>query len=90
MTVEVKNTAGAIGIMRFNQFHPPFNNPAIRRALLGADDQSDVMTAVVGTDPARWRDRIGRFGPGSPMATEAGIEGTDGSARLRQGKARPN
>jgi peptide/nickel transport system substrate-binding protein len=74
VTVEVKNTAGAIGIMRFNQLHPPFNNPAIRRALLGAVDQSDVMTAVVGTDPTRWHDRIGLFGPGSPMATEAGIE----------------
>ena len=42
VTVEVRNTAGAIGIMRFNQLHPPFNNPAIRRALLGAVDQSDA------------------------------------------------
>ena len=74
VTVEVRKTAGAIGIMRFNQLHPPFNNPAIRRALLGAVDQSDVMNAVVGTDPARWHDRIGLFGPGSPMANEAGIE----------------
>jgi peptide/nickel transport system substrate-binding protein len=64
--------------MRFNQLHPPFNNPAIRRALLGAVDQSDVMTAVVGTDPTRWHDRIGLFGPGSPMATEAGIEALTG------------
>jgi ABC-type transport system substrate-binding protein len=35
----------AIGIMRFNQLHPPFDNPAIRRALLGAVDQATAMQA---------------------------------------------
>ena len=43
VTVEVKEAAGAIGIMRFNHLYPPFDNPAIRRALLGAVDQADVM-----------------------------------------------
>jgi peptide/nickel transport system substrate-binding protein len=48
--VEVKDSAGSIPIMRFNQLHPPFDNPAIRRAVLGAIDQADVMNAVAGTD----------------------------------------
>ena len=74
VTVEVKEPAGSIPIMRFNHLHPPFDNPAIRRALLGAIDQADVMTAVAGTDRTYWRDRIGLFGPGSPLANEAGIE----------------
>ena len=74
VTVEVEDGAGSIGIMRFNHLHPPFNNPGIRRALLGAIDQVDVMSAVAGTDRSRWRDRIGLFGPGSPLANEAGIE----------------
>ena len=74
VTVEVTDPAGSIPIMRFNQLHPPFNNPAIRRAVLGAMDQADVMNAVAGTDRAFWRDRIGLFGPASPMVNEAGIE----------------
>jgi ABC-type transport system substrate-binding protein len=42
----------AIGIMRFNHLQPPFDNPAIRRALLGAVDQAAAMQAVAGTNPA--------------------------------------
>ena len=72
--VEVREASGSIAILRFNHLHPPFDNPAIRRALLGAIDQSDVMTAVAGTDRALWRDRIGLFGPTSPLVNEAGIE----------------
>jgi peptide/nickel transport system substrate-binding protein len=68
----------AIGIMRFNHLQPPFDNPAIRRALLGAVDQAAAMQAVAGTDPAGWRDRIGLFGPEAPLATDAGIAVLDG------------
>ncbi len=72
--VEIKEPSGSIAIMRFNHLHPPFDNPAIRRALLGAVDQTDVMSAVAGTDRALWKDRAGLFAPGSPLASEAGIE----------------
>jgi peptide/nickel transport system substrate-binding protein len=68
----------AIGIMRFNQLQPPFDNPAIRRALLGAVDQAAAMQAVAGTDPTGWRDRIGLFGPEAPLANDAGIAVLDG------------
>ena len=64
----------AIGIMRFNHLYPPFDNPQIRRALLGAIDQADAMQAVAGTDRSRWHDRVGLFGPESPLANDAGIE----------------
>jgi len=74
VTVEVKEPSGSIAVMRFNHLYPPLNNPAIRRALLGAVDQADVMSAVSGTDRTLWHDRIGLFDPGSPMANEAGIE----------------
>jgi len=74
VTVEVKEASGSIPIMRFNHLYPPFDNPAIRRALLGAINQADVMTAVAGTDRTYWRDRIGLFGPTSPEFNEAGIE----------------
>jgi peptide/nickel transport system substrate-binding protein len=46
----------------------------VRRALLGAVDQAEAMTAVVGTDPAFWHDGIGLFGAGTPLANDAGIE----------------
>jgi peptide/nickel transport system substrate-binding protein len=74
VTVEVKEPSGSIPIMRFNQLYPPFNNPAIRQALLGAIDQAEVMNAVAGTDRTLWRDRTGLFGSLSPLANEAGIE----------------
>jgi len=70
----VSHYATAIGIARFNQLYPPFDNPAIRRALLGAIDQAEAMTAVAGTDPANWRDGIGLFGTGTPFASDVGIE----------------
>ena len=71
---EIREASGSIPIMRFNQLHPPFNNPAIRRALLGAIDQAEVMNAVAGTDRTNWRDGIGLFSPSAPWVNEAGIE----------------
>ncbi len=68
------NPAGNMGIMRFNHLQPPFNNPAIRRAVLGAIDQSEIMSAVAGTDHALWDDKVGVFCPDSPMASDAGLE----------------
>ena len=36
------------------------------------------MNAVAGMDHSKWRDRIGLFGPTSPLANEQGIEALDG------------
>lgn len=60
--------------MRFNHVQPPFDNAAIRRALLGAVDQGATMIAVAGTGRRYWSDRIGLFGREAPLATEVGIE----------------
>ena len=53
---------------------PPFDNPAIRRAVLAAVTQQDFVTAVVGEDPALRHLPAGFFTPGTPMASEAGME----------------
>ena len=74
VVTEIMEPAGSIGVMRFNHLHPPFDNPAIRRALLGAMDQSDVMHALTGADRTLWHDRVGLFHVGTPLANEAGIE----------------
>ncbi len=74
LAIAVLDPAGGIGCLRFNHLFAPFNNPAIRRALLGAIDQADFMQAVNGDERALWQDRVGVFCPGAPMATEAGID----------------
>ncbi len=65
---------GFPSMLRFNHLWPPFDNPEIRRALLGAVSQSDEMIAVAGTDPSRYRTPVGFFPPASPMASDAGLD----------------
>jgi peptide/nickel transport system substrate-binding protein len=60
--------------MRLNELNPPFDNPAIRRALLKAVNQRDFMDAVAGTDPSMSHVPVGIFSPGSPMASDAGLD----------------
>ena len=74
LTVRTQDPTGIIGAMRFNHLHPPFDNPALRRAVLGAVRQSDHMQAVAGSDRELWADGIGFFCPGTPMANAAGME----------------
>ena len=84
--VRVLDPAGSLGLMRMNHLQPPFNNPAIRRAILGAVDQSDFMTAVMGTDKTLWRDNVGVFTPGTPLASNEGLaplQGPRDYARVR-------
>jgi len=70
----ISQYATAMALLRFNHLHPPFDNAAVRRALLGAVDQAEAMTAVAGTDRAFWHDGIGLFPAGTPFANDAGIE----------------
>ncbi len=72
--VVVQEPSGQISILRMNHLQPPFNNPAIRRALLGAVSQEDVVTTVVGTDKAMSRTGVGYFCPDTPMASAVGLE----------------
>jgi peptide/nickel transport system substrate-binding protein len=65
---------GNIGMLRLNQLYPPFDNPAIRRALLLGLDQADFMSAVVGDAPGASRTGVGLFGLDTPMANDAGLD----------------
>ncbi len=71
--IETIVPTGVIATMRFNQTQAPFNNPALRRAIVGAVQQSDYMTAVMGDDTKLWRDQVGYFCPDTPMASTAGM-----------------
>ncbi len=74
LAVEVPDPLGFISTLRMNHLQPPFDNPALRRAVLPAVNQADYMTAVMGTDRSLWRTGVGVFTPGTPLATEAGME----------------
>jgi peptide/nickel transport system substrate-binding protein len=71
---EIKDRNGTLGFMKMNNLQPPFNNAAIRRAMLGAVVQSDYMIAIAGEDPTMWRAGVGIFTPGTDMASDAGME----------------
>lgn len=79
LVVQVQDFIGGEFIMRFNALHPPFDNPAIRRAILPAINQADFMTAVAGDERALWRDRVGVFSVGKPMSTDVGVEVMEGN-----------
>ncbi|MEZ2407701.1 ABC transporter substrate-binding protein [Bosea sp. RCC_152_1] len=78
LEVAIKETTGAIAIMRMNHLHPPFDNPAIRRAMLLAIDQKEFMEAVGGSDTKLWRTGVGVFPPDTPFANDAGMEVLNG------------
>jgi peptide/nickel transport system substrate-binding protein len=73
LKVEVAETKGLIGFLRFNQLFPPFDNAAIRRVALKAVNQAEFMEAVVGSNAA-YDAKVGIFTPGTPMANDAGME----------------
>jgi peptide/nickel transport system substrate-binding protein len=82
IAVDLVNTAGNLGVLRFNFLHPPFDNPAVRRAILPALDQTAFVQASVGTDPSLFRVPTGVFTPGTPLATDAGLEALSGPRDL--------
>jgi peptide/nickel transport system substrate-binding protein len=73
LVVKVIETTGNIYIMRFNALFPPFDNPAIRRALLGAVNQFDYVSALAGDHPDSFRTDVGVFTPGLPMADQKAL-----------------
>lgn len=87
VVMTVKDRTGEIGCLRFNHLYPPFDNPAIRRVVLAAMDQKEIMEAVCGAAPDLYRTDVGLFAPGTPMASTAGVEITRGPkdlAKLKQ------
>ena len=74
----MKDRTGEIGCLRFNHLFPPFDNAAIRRVVVAAMDQKEIMEAVAGADPSLIKTDVGIFVPGTPMASTVGVEITRG------------
>ena len=86
--LRVLDPTGFVCMARMNHTQPPFNNPAIRAALWSVLDQTSFMQAVVGpADTSLYHVPLGFFAPGTPMASEAGLEplrGPRDPARARE------
>jgi peptide/nickel transport system substrate-binding protein len=80
LTVRVIDVTGEIGCLRFNHLYPPFDNVEIRRIVLRAIRQRDVMEAVAGAEPSLIKTDIGVFFPATPYASDVGVEVTRGDA----------
>jgi peptide/nickel transport system substrate-binding protein len=86
IVVDIIDTLGYVAVMRFNHLLPPFDNAAIRRALLGAFSQQDMMQAVAGDDAKMSRTGVGFFTPTSIFANDAGMEALNGPRDLARVK----
>jgi len=78
---------GVMGMLALNQLHPPFNNRAVRQAVLSAIDQSAFMQAAVGDDASMFRVPIGVFPPGQRMANDAGMQALTSPRNLDRSRA---
>ncbi len=65
---------GTYAGMRVNHLHPPFDNPAVRRALAMGIDQRDHLRAVAGEDQSLWGACESVYACGTTYETAAGNE----------------
>jgi peptide/nickel transport system substrate-binding protein len=70
VTVAVNDPAGYIGTLRFNHLHAPFNNAAVRRAVLYAVNQDDYLRAITGNDPEIFSECHSMWPCGTPYGRE--------------------
>jgi len=74
ITVESTDYTGFPFLLRPNHLYPPFDKPAVRRALMRAISQKDFMIAMQGEDTSLWSDGAGFFPPVSPMASDVDMD----------------
>jgi peptide/nickel transport system substrate-binding protein len=74
ITMRVQDETGTLGMLRPNFLQPPFDNPAIRKVVMKAIDQTACMQAIVGDDRSLYHTPLGFFCPNTPMASEVGLE----------------
>ncbi|MBV8185822.1 MAG: ABC transporter substrate-binding protein [Alphaproteobacteria bacterium] len=72
--LEVYNTIGAQYAFRWNTVVPPFDNEKVRRAAMYAFNQKAFLEGVIG-DPDYYRTCLAMFVCGTPLETDAGMDG---------------
>ncbi len=87
ITLAVKDRTGEIGCLRFNHLHPPFDNAAIRRVVVAAIDQKEIMEAVAGAEPSPDQDRCRHLRAGHADGEHDRRRGDARAEGLRQAQA---
>jgi peptide/nickel transport system substrate-binding protein len=87
VVVDRVETNGTMVTLRPNHLHPPFDDPAVRRALLPALNQADFMAGIMGDDRDRWRDGVGCFPIGSSFASDEGLSALTAPRNLARAQA---
>jgi len=72
VTVGQRLAQGIYAGMRINHLHPPFDDPAVRRALLLGIDQRDHLRAVAGNEAGMWATCESVYACGTAYGTDAG------------------
>jgi len=86
VSVDQVDPMGFFGIIWLNNAAPPFDNAKLRHAILPAIKQQDFMTAVVGDQAKLSHTGMGVFTPGSPFASDAGMDILNGPRDLALAK----
>ena len=76
---------GSMGLLRFNQLLPPFDNAKMRQAVLSVVDQTEYMTALAG-DQKDWKLCPSFFTCGTPMASDVGTAALTGKRDFEAAK----
>lgn len=87
VVVDRIETSGTIAMLRPNHLHPPFDDPAVRRAVLPALSQSDFMQSILGDDRRRWTDGVGPFPHGTPLASDEGLSALTSPRSIEKARA---
>ncbi len=90
LMLAVKDRTGEIGCLRFNHLHPPFDNAAIRRVVVAAIDQKEVMEAVAGAEPSSDQGRCRHLRSRHADGKHRGRGNHPRSEELRQAEAGPH
>jgi peptide/nickel transport system substrate-binding protein len=86
VVVTTVDPLGNMGVLRFNQLQPPFDNLKMREAVLNLVDQKDYMEAVAG-DQKYWKTCYALFICGTPFATDAGADALEHAPNFAKAKA---
>jgi peptide/nickel transport system substrate-binding protein len=76
--VELIDPLGSMAMLRFNHLHPPFDNPAVRRAVMMAVNQADYLEAIIGNKEF-YKVCKSFFTCGTPLASDAGAAAAGGN-----------
>ena len=71
--IETLDPIGSQGMMRFNHLVAPTNNMLVRRAIMRATSQKDVLAAAIG-NPEYYRECKSIYPCGSPLESNAGTD----------------